>query len=83
MGWLEYEPIAAEYRVLIVVTGFEPLDLLDGILRAVCQRETGQAGMENVYACAVTRAGNPVGALPRCPCLSRHGERRHRQVYPL
>lgn len=60
MGWTEYEPIAARYRVPIVVTGFEPLDLLDGILRAVRQLEGGRAEVENAYARAVTRDGNPL-----------------------
>ncbi len=60
MGWTEYEPIAAEYRVPIVVTGFEPLDLLDGILQAVRQLESGRAEVENAYQRAVTRAGNPL-----------------------
>ena len=43
----------------IVVTGFEPLDLLDGILRAVRQLESGQANVENAYSRVVTRQGNP------------------------
>ena len=60
MGWTEYEPIAARWRVPIVVTGFEPLDLLDGILRAVRQLESGRAEVENSYTRAVTRAGNQV-----------------------
>jgi len=58
MGWTEYEPIAARYRVPIVVTGFEPLDLLEGILLAVRQLEQGRAQVENQYARAVRRAGN-------------------------
>jgi hydrogenase expression/formation protein HypD len=58
MGWREYEPIAAEYRVPIVVTGFEPLDILDGILHAVRQLESGRAEVENAYARAVVRTGN-------------------------
>jgi hydrogenase expression/formation protein HypD len=58
MGWTEYEPIAARYRVPIVVTGFEPLDLLEGILMAVRQLETGQATVENQYVRAVRRTGN-------------------------
>jgi len=58
MGWTEYEPIAARYRVPIVVTGFEPLDLLEGILMAVRQLETGRAEVENQYARAVRRSGN-------------------------
>jgi hydrogenase expression/formation protein HypD len=58
MGWTEYEPIAARYRVPIVVTGFEPLDLLEGILLAVRQLEAGHAAVENQYARAVRRSGN-------------------------
>jgi hydrogenase expression/formation protein HypD len=58
MGWTEYEPIADRYRVPIVVTGFEPLDLLEGILMAVRQLETGRAEVENQYARAVQRSGN-------------------------
>ncbi|PWI13209.1 hydrogenase formation protein HypD [Streptomyces sp. Act143] len=58
MGWREYEPIAARYRVPIVVTGFEPLDLLEGILLAVRQLESGRSEVENQYARAVRRAGN-------------------------
>src|SRR5690606_34115713 len=59
MGWTEYEPIAAKYQVPIVVTGFEPLDLLEGILLAARQLEQGQAKVENQYARAVRRSGNP------------------------
>src|SRR4029450_11540733 len=58
MGWTEYEPLAATYRVPIVVTGFEPLDLLEGILMAVRQLEQGRFEVENQYARAVRRAGN-------------------------
>ncbi|WP_158888147.1 hydrogenase formation protein HypD [Amycolatopsis anabasis] len=58
MGWTEYEPIAARYRVPIVVTGFEPLDLLEGIMLAVRQLEAGRAEVENQYARAVRRTGN-------------------------
>jgi hydrogenase expression/formation protein HypD len=58
MGWQEYEPIAARHRVPIVVTGFEPLDLLEGILMAVRQLEEGRAEVENQYARAVRREGN-------------------------
>lgn len=57
MGWTEYEPIAARYRVPIVVTGFEPLDLLEGILMAVRQLEEGRWEVENQYVRAVTRNG--------------------------
>ncbi|MFD1657457.1 hydrogenase formation protein HypD [Streptomyces caeni] len=58
MGWREYEPIAARYRVPIVVTGFEPLDLLEGILMAVSQLEQGRYAVENQYVRAVRRLGN-------------------------
>jgi hydrogenase expression/formation protein HypD len=58
MGWTEYEPLAAKYGTPIVVTGFEPLDLLEGILMAVRQLERGDAKVENQYARAVRRDGN-------------------------
>lgn len=58
MGYDEYLPIAGEYRVPIVVTGFEPLDLLDGILRAVRQLEAGEATVDNAYPRVVARQGN-------------------------
>ncbi len=58
MGWTEYEPIAAKYDVPIVVTGFEPLDLLEGILMAIKQLEAGRAEVENQYVRAVKRGGN-------------------------
>jgi hydrogenase expression/formation protein HypD len=60
MGWTEYEPIAERYRVPIVVTGFEPLDLLEGILMAVRQLEEGRYEVENQYSRAVTRDGVPL-----------------------
>jgi hydrogenase expression/formation protein HypD len=58
MGTGEYEPIARRYRVPVVVTGFEPLDLLEGVLRAVQQLEAGRAEVENQYARAVRPEGN-------------------------
>ena len=58
MGYREYEPIAARYQVPIVITGFEPLDLLEGTLMTVRQLEQGRAEVENQYARAVTRDGN-------------------------
>jgi hydrogenase expression/formation protein HypD len=57
MGWTEYEPIAARYRVPIVVTGFEPLDILEGIHLAVSQLEAGRHEVENQYVRSVTRQG--------------------------
>ena len=58
MGFREYEPIAARHGVPIVVTGFEPLDLLQGVYLAVRALEEGRHGVENQYARAVTREGN-------------------------
>lgn len=58
MGTAEYEPLAAKYRVPIVVTGFEPLDLLQGITMVVRQLEEGRVAVENQYARAVRREGN-------------------------
>jgi hydrogenase expression/formation protein HypD len=57
-GLGEYEPIAERYRVPIVVTGFEPLDLLTGILLAVERLEAGTFGVDNQYARSVRAAGN-------------------------
>lgn len=58
MGYWEYPPIAAQYGVPMVVTGFEPLDILQGILMAVRQLEAGRAEVENGYTRAVSAAGN-------------------------
>jgi hydrogenase expression/formation protein HypD len=58
MGYREYEAISARYNVPIVITGFEPVDLLEGVLMAVTQLEECRAEVENQYARAVTREGN-------------------------
>jgi hydrogenase expression/formation protein HypD len=58
MGYTEYEPIALHYHVPVVITGFEPIDLLEGVLRAVRQLEDGRAEVENQYGRAVRREGN-------------------------
>jgi hydrogenase expression/formation protein HypD len=58
MGIEEYEPIARRYSIPIVVTGFEPLDILQGILMCLRQLEEGRAEVENQYARAVRRDGN-------------------------
>ncbi|MGB8988161.1 MAG: hydrogenase formation protein HypD [Candidatus Sulfotelmatobacter sp.] len=58
MGFNEYLPISQKYRVPIVVTGFEPLDLLEGVQMVVAQLESGRAEVENQYARAVRRSGN-------------------------
>jgi hydrogenase expression/formation protein HypD len=57
-GWLDYEPIASDFGVPIVVTGFEPVDLLEGILMTVRQLEQGRHEVENQYVRAVEREGN-------------------------
>jgi hydrogenase expression/formation protein HypD len=59
MGYEEYIPIAEKYRVPIVVTGFEPVDILKGIYQLVVQLEEGRCGVENAYGRVVTRQGNP------------------------
>jgi hydrogenase expression/formation protein HypD len=59
MGESEYVPIARRYGVPIVITGFEPVDLLEGILRTVQQLEAGRAEVETPYARAVRHEGNP------------------------
>ena len=58
MGYEEYVPIAAKYGVPIVVTGFEPLDILQGVYMCVRQLEEGRAEVENQYTRSVRREGN-------------------------
>ena len=58
-GTAEYPALAARYRVPIVVTGFEPLDILLGLHAAIEQLERGRAAVENQYRRAVADAGNP------------------------
>lgn len=58
MGSGEYEPIARRYRVPIVVTGFEPVDILQGVYMCVKQLEEGRSEVENQYARAVRSGGN-------------------------
>src|SRR5262245_23876058 len=58
MGTREYIPLAERFRVPVVVTGFEPVDLLDGVLRCVTMLEAGRWGVENAYARAVQPDGN-------------------------
>lgn len=64
MGTWQYPPLTERHRMPIVVTGFEPLDLLDGIRRAIELLEAGEARVENGYPRVVTEAGNrPAQAL--------------------
>jgi hydrogenase expression/formation protein HypD len=58
VGYEEYEPLAARFGVPIVVTGFEPLDILEGVLMVVRQLEHGRAEVENQYSRVLGRAGN-------------------------
>ncbi len=58
MGTHQYDPLVATHRVPIVVTGFEPLDVLDGIRRVVAQLEAGEAVLDNAYRRVVTEQGN-------------------------
>lgn len=58
MGYWEYEPIARRHQIPIVVTGFEPLDLLQGLYMCIRQLEEGRAEVENQYSRSVQRAGN-------------------------
>src|SRR5579872_255235 len=58
MGYEEYEAISAQYKVPIVITGLEPIDILDGTLWAVRQLESGRAEVENQYTRAVSQKGN-------------------------
>ena len=66
MGYWEYEPLAEKYRIPIVVTGFEPVDILHGILDCVRELEEGKHTVQNAYARSVTRDGNqPAQAVIR------------------
>lgn len=58
MGTAEYEALSRHYRIPIVISGFEPTDLLEGILRCIRQLERGEARVENQYCRAVSAAGN-------------------------
>jgi hydrogenase expression/formation protein HypD len=58
VGYSEYEPISQAFHVPIVVTGFEPLDILEGTLMVVRQLETGRAEVENQYSRVLDRKGN-------------------------
>ncbi len=66
MGTSEYPALTEKYQVPIVVTGFEPLDILEGIRRTVIQLESGRHELENAYSRAVTAEGNlPAMAMLR------------------
>jgi hydrogenase expression/formation protein HypD len=77
MGFDAYFQIAEKYRIPIVVTGFEPVDLLEGILMAVRQLESGTHDVENQYVRSVRRLGNThaqqiiAEVYEECDCLWR------------
>ena len=58
MGTSEYIPIVEKYHIPIVVTGFEPVDLLQGLWKCIAQLEQGEANLENQYTRVVTESGN-------------------------
>ncbi len=58
VGYTEYEPLAARFHVPIVVTGFEPLDILEGVLMVIEQLESGRGEVENQYSRILARGGN-------------------------
>jgi hydrogenase expression/formation protein HypD len=58
MGYREYEAIAAKYQIPIIVTGFEPVDILQGLYHCIRQLETGQTTVDNQYARSVRKEGN-------------------------
>ena len=60
MGYWQYQPISEQFKVPIVVTGFEPLDIVRGILMLIRQLEAGRFEVENAYSRVVTREGNQV-----------------------
>ncbi len=60
MGMEEYYPVAEKYKCPIVITGFEPVDLLQGILMAITQLEKGEYKVENQYTRYVQREGNQI-----------------------
>jgi hydrogenase expression/formation protein HypD len=59
MGTRQYPPLVEQFKVPMVITGFEPLDILEGIRRTVHQLEAGRAEVENAYARVVAAEGNP------------------------
>lgn len=79
MGWEEYEPLAERYRVPIVVTGFEPTDILEGMLMAVEQLEQGRHTVENQYVRAVRREGT-VPARARVEAVFELTDRKWRGI---
>ncbi len=82
MGYREYEPIAEKYRIPIVVTGFEPLDLLQGIYMTLSALEEGRWGVENQYARSVVPDGNRI-AMETIDRVFEVCDRQWRGVGPI
>ncbi len=82
MGYREYLPIAEQYRVPISVTGFEPLDLVQGILLTVRQLEAGTHEVQNAYPRAVTLQGN-LGAQAIISRVFQPCDRNWRGIGPI
>ncbi len=82
MGYTEYEPIARKYRVPIVVTGFEPVDILQGVYMCVRQLEEGRCEVENQYARSVAKDGN-VPAIAMVQNVFEVVSRKWRGVGPI
>jgi hydrogenase expression/formation protein HypD len=82
MGTAEYEPLVERYRVPIVVTGFEPVDILEGILMCVRQLESGRAAVENQYRRSVRAQGN-LPALDALREVFRVVPRKWRGIGPI
>ena len=80
MGYEEYEPISAKYHVPIVVSGFEPLDILQGTLMTIRQLETERGEVENQYSRILDREGKQDRAEACVPGLSSRRSKlaRHR-----
>lgn len=82
MGARQYEPLARRYGVPIVITGFEPLDVLEGIRRCILQLESGRAEVENAYPRAVRADGN-VEAQRVLELIFTVTDRRWRGIGPI
>ncbi len=79
MGYSEYEPLSAQFKVPIVITGFEPLDILQGTLMTIRQLEEGRAVVENEYSRILNRDGN-LGAQKLVANVFEIGDRKWRGV---
>ncbi|MFM8322301.1 MAG: hydrogenase formation protein HypD [Chloroflexota bacterium] len=82
MGYQAYPPIAQRYGVPMTVTGFEPLDLAQGILKTVQMLESGRVDVENAYARLVSEAGNP-GAQQVIERVFEVCDRKWRGIGPI